>query len=235
MIDQVFSLTNVLSESNLIARLKILLNVILIGSLSSLLFEAVYFEYELIPLTDFQGYYNFFINGDFIVPLILFVLCWYVTDFLASVSMDLPNEIVKNKLNNWVNRLSIKSIAIFDDIDPDTSTSAAKQIPNPAGNWLMETLGEVDKSIDRNKLPKLVMRSRRKFHQNFELIFRLLIVITIYFNTVAHFNWLLYIISIVLLLFTTLMNSVCYQMVEIIHVAIWKSDQLRKTRSLITP
>lgn len=235
MIDQVFTLTNVLSESNLITRLKILLNVILMGSLASLIFEFAYFDYDLIPLTDFQGYYSFFINGDFIVPFILFGICWYATDFLASVSMDLPNEIVKNRLTDWVNKLSIKSIAIFDDIDPDTSTSAAKQIPYPAGNWLMETLGEVDKSIDRNKLPKLIMRSRRKFHQNFELIFRLLIVITIYFNTVAHFNWLLYIVSIVLLLFTALINSVCYQMVEIIHVAIWKSDQLRKTRSLITP
>ena len=65
--------------------LKRIFNILLVGSITSFLFVRAYFEYDIIDASNYQGLYQFFINGEFIVPFALFFIIWYLTQGIGGL------------------------------------------------------------------------------------------------------------------------------------------------------
>jgi hypothetical protein len=78
-----FILDNFLRGKEYYIPLRRLLDMLLSLSITSFLFQNIYFSYSLLDISDYKGIINFFMSGQFFVPLFLFLLVHFVCYLIA--------------------------------------------------------------------------------------------------------------------------------------------------------
>lgn len=235
MFDQVLNIASKVSERSISIRIKALLNILFVGSLTSAVFEYVFFEYILIDAEDYENVYRFFIDGQFFIPLSLFFLLWHTTDLAGSLIFKLPNMYVERKFKKSVINFSIEKFSFFDNMDPEAKRIADQVVKIPSDSWTIELLKEFKKSTDYVKISKGLNIARDRLSNESVLIFRAFILITIYFNSIEYFGWSLYVLLFFTIVFIAFINCLAYQFIQIVPLLLWKMDKVLDASKTETP
>lgn len=194
-----FILDNFLRGKETYAPMRRVLNIIFSLSIASFLFETFYFRYEWMDLTDYKGFLHFFVDGDFIIPFILFLVAHYVTYFMGSLIFTLTTNKTSTKWISNIVKIKIKKRDL-DNLTKRVYKNRALKLPfKVEQSWLVHTYLHLKQSIHARQWKRaeiLLKRQTQIIEKNFLLLFKAILTVTIYFFTVPHFGGLLYGITI---------------------------------------
>lgn len=203
--------------------LKRTLNILFVSGIASFIFKAVYFEYELIDFLNYKGYYIFFINGDFIVPLSLFGISWYGTLFISYVLFRIPSYLVGIRIQRGLLKLSFKNISKEKAQDID---DRVKKVSGLGGkDFYFKFFEGIKKSISSEDLSKIQSRAiylQRKLEFNFTVLIRGICATIFYFINVPHFGWVLLVVLLIASGMITILMYVQYFLFEAIPILVFK-------------
>lgn len=194
------------------------------GAVSSFIFKSFYFDYRLIDFADYRGYYTFFVDGDFIVPLIIFFFVWTTSHYFALFIFKLGNFRVAAIWRHYVIQFSLQEVLISRTSAENDQllTRADMDLDNFAREIFQSILRSVRK-VDRRKLQKAIDVFQRELEDDFVLLFRAAIATVVFISIVPHFGWILFTLGILSMLFYMFLLFLMYQLVEIVPVLLSKS------------
>lgn len=201
------------------------LNLLFSISITSFLFEKIYFTYSWPDITNYKLILDFFIKGQFIVPFSIFLVVHGITYFIPSVIFSLYNfrksvkltreivayEVGENTINDQLRRVKILS----KNVSPVVLTKEAlvDLYLQFKDNLTAESLDELQKSCDEEKA---------KLEENFIFAFRTLVFIGIYFSVISYFGWVLLIITLFVVLGYMILLLIGYQFFDLFPMAVRK-------------
>jgi hypothetical protein len=225
MIEQIVSFANELKDHQVSPLIRLLLNFLFVGGISSFIFIEFYFDYELLDISDYKGYFRFFINGEFIVPLGIFFIMWNVTRWISFLLFKFPNFIMGVRLRNAILRFSfLKTMPEQKLIEAEISIAKAESISKD--EILAKIFLLVKKRISRvdfRKLRRNADRVQTNLENEFTVLVRAFIATTIYFSTVAHFGWLLLVVLYVTILIIAILLFIGYHLAEVLPIVLDKA------------
>jgi hypothetical protein len=209
------------------APMRRVLNVIFSISIAAFLFKRFYFQYELLDISDYKGAINFLINGDFIVPLILFVISHYLTHFIGYIFFALTTT---RKSTRWISKI-VKIKIKKKDLEFNTAKinkTGLVKLPKIDRSWIMDSYNLLKGILDDKQWKRAALMLKRQtenIQRNFLLLFKSVIVISIYFfSTVQHFGLILYCITIAGLLAGMVFLWYSYLVLDVLPTLIRKID-----------
>ncbi|MBT1710756.1 hypothetical protein KK062_21120 [Fulvivirgaceae bacterium PWU5] len=217
--DTITALADKLLDGRLSAKIKAFLNVVLVGSVTSATFKCAYFEYDILAFDDHKGYYQFFINGDFLVPAFLFYVLWWGTDLFAKVLFTILSIRVVRKYQRRIEAYVVKKFTGIDSYEMETKERLVLFIKATKADWIHELLRQTNQSISSTEYARLLSKRRSaqlQFERDFVLLFRVFLAATVYFNTIPHFGHLLYGALILVIAINGLLLLVAYRIADII-------------------
>ncbi len=207
-----FLLDNYLHGKATFGPMRRILDMILSVSIASFLFEAFYFRYELMDISDYKSLINFFIKGYFIVPLLLFLSAHYCTYLISYSFFSLSTTKQSAK---WITRIVKFKLKKKDMESVTRKINKNDLVDMPVKfepSWIVKTYLDLKTSVQPEQwknAEKLLNYQMQNIERNFMLLFKAIIAISIYyFSTVPHLGFYLYIISI--LVFVALMIILWY-------------------------
>jgi hypothetical protein len=195
-----FILDNYLKGRSTYAPLRRILDFLFSASITSFLFQKLYFKYHWLDITDYKGIIDFFINGNFFIPFILFLIVHFGTYFLAYGFFSLTTL---HKSARW-----IKKVLRFRLKRKDISGIAKKVNKNPVvvlpwkldATILLKYYNHIKKTVPAEQWEKAeisLKNQKLNIERNFVLVVKSIIAVTIYcFKTAPHFGIILYAIVI---------------------------------------
>jgi len=156
-----------------------MLNILFSISISSFFFEKFYFKYFWLDITDYKTILDFFIKGYFFVPFSIFIVVHFSIESISNV--------------------------IFGSVTDNNSSKLAKGLIEFFGDWpsLIKWYKRIEKSESPThwrKFKKKFLMQKRVIRERFNLAFKAIIVMTIYFFTISYFGWILYILVMMALI-----------------------------------
>ncbi len=202
-----------------------ILNLLFSVSITSFLFEKFYFKYQWISITDYKGMLDFLVKGYFFVPLCLFLIVHYTLLSITYCLFVLMTMRKSNKLLKWIYKLEFKQA--------DSQTLIHKINTNPLYSSPIEfdetnffaLYNEIVNNIPPEQLIELegtIKKQRNVCEKNFYLVIKSIICITVYFFIVPYFGWLLFSLSVFILLLLALLLYFSYLLLDIVPSAIKK-------------
>lgn len=178
-----------------------IVDILLSVSIASFLFEAFYFNYQLMDIGDYKNIINFFIKGHFIIPLFLFVAAHYITYFIAYSFFILSTT---KRSTKWIIGI-VKFRLKKKDMESLTRRMNKNMVVNMPvkfeTSWMIEAYLALKASVQPDQLKKaetMLTKQLQNIERNFSLLFKAIIAVSIYyFSTVPYFGLFLYIVSIV--------------------------------------
>jgi hypothetical protein len=203
------------------------LNFYLSASIASSIFKRIYFNYSLIDLTDFKGIYNYFINGDFAVALLLFTIVHYG---IGIVGESLFSLMTLKKTTEWTSRIlkfKIKKkdyASFFKAVNNNPIAPTPIKFDKGVLVKYFEILKTSVSTEDWEKAKKTAGLKKEEIKNNFKLVFKGTIGLTIFFKSVTYFGWILYSVSMLLSLAGMIFFFYSYIILDISPLLIRKMD-----------
>lgn len=197
------------------------------ASIASSIFKRIYFNYSLLDLTDYKGIYNYFINGDFAVPLLLFTIVHYG---IGIVGESIFSLMTLKKSNEWTSRIlkfKIKKkdyVSFFKTINNNPIAPASLKFDKGIVIKYFELLKSSVSKEDWEKAKKMAELKKEEIKSNFKLVFKGMIALTVFFRLVPYFGWILYSISILISLAGMTFFFYSYVVLDISPLFIRKID-----------
>jgi len=209
-----------------------ILNFLFSASITSFLFEKFYFKYQWMDISDYKGILNFFIKGDFFIPFSIFIIVhfglWIFSSALFSVTMTLKSsKVLKNIINYRFTKKEQKDVRKAAKL---INKNRVIQLPTPLTE---EAFMGVYEHIKRTVPPEQIAafeavleQQKKHLENNFILIVKAIIVITLYFFTIKHFGVLLY--SAVILILVSVLTVLwwLYLGLDVLPAAMRKFDSV---------
>lgn len=202
-----------------------LLNLLFIICISSFIYEKIYGHYTWLDFTDYKGILNFLIKGRFFIPLSILIVVYASTQFFSFVCFAAINHIKSVKIQREILAYQFNKEAIDEVLEG--IENATKQVvpvtftPELIVNIYTELRAKIKPEIFE-KLEENLRDPRNNLEANFILLVRAIIAITIFKMTIPEFGWLLYILTLVSLLFGIIIVSIAYRMLDILPTLINK-------------
>lgn len=219
-----FIITDYLNGKTVYPPIRRSLNSLFSVSITSFLFEKIYFKYEWLDL-NYRPILNFFIKGDFFIPFSLFVVVHYLLFIFSSFIFNLTttrksSKSLKNILNYQLKRSHVKSFK------RTIQNNSVMPIEIDQEAWL-KIYDYIKGTVNENaleSLQKVLDEQKQIIEHNFNLIVKLIVVVTIYFASITHFGWLLYLLVLLL----SIVGLIClwwlYLGLDLLPAAIKKFD-----------
>lgn len=194
-------------------------------SISSFIFEKIYFTYEWSEINDYKFMLDFFIKGHFVVPFCIFVVVHGITTFIPTViytqltftsSLKSMKKIIEFEIEkNPIERELGLARIISDKVTP------LKLNKEALINLYVEFREHITPEAV-NKIEKECDSEKDKLEANFIFACRAFVAIAIYYPTIPYFGWKLFFlvaVSILLYLYLLLLG---YKFFDIIPTLIRK-------------
>jgi len=200
-------------------------NLLFCMSISSFIFEKLYFKYTWIDILDYKRIIDFMIKGEFFVPLSIFIIVVGFTEFLSIIIFYILNHFKSVKLTRKIMEYEINKPQIdkkLKDIE-DISKIVAPITISP--KMMIGLYSEMRKEIKPEmfaQLDKELVKSKDDLYENFKLSFKALIAITIYFATLPYFGIYLYLGVLIAILFFMYLLIVAYRFLDILPAIVRK-------------
>jgi len=189
-------------------KIKGALNIIFICSITSFVFERYYFKYRLLPIDDVNSIYDFFIRGHFIVPFALFYAFWILTIALRMLLFQVPNAFISKKFGSILTKFMVWYL-----VSKKSKFSSPNVLPKSKSlDWVVKSLPDTE--LEDRSLIKKTLQSHQSLESDFTLVLRGFIAITLYFISIDYFGWRMFLILLLILLFTWILQFMKYQFVE---------------------
>jgi len=222
MFEQIISIAEKLEDKKFLVVLRRILNVLFISNITSVLFEKFYYKYSLLDLADYTGIIDFFIKGQYIIPLIIFFHVWLLTWIIGYFGFSLYHLKIVEKYKSRILGMSFQQ----DKLD-NTNIELEKNIPYKINEkWYLSLYIEIKKSFNQDnkrKILKALNNAKEIVIQNFILLIRALFTVILLFIFLPDFNTFLFIIVIITVIITTILLSWGYRILEVLPVLFQKA------------
>lgn len=165
------------------------LSIILCIIITSHLFKLIYFRYELPDTFNYKYFFYYFENGEFFIPLILFIFVFISTKWIFLIYNYFRHNRIEEKVNNFS---SEKTREMFGSIK-NGAEMVEKILPK-----LFNRIKGLESSQDRWELRKIFNEKSNILEEYLIFTSRLLIVNIIAFCSVNYYGYFLFGISIIM-------------------------------------
>lgn len=219
MIDQVKKFGDLIGKKKLFPLTQHILNFLFVVSISSFVFEKYYFKYKLLDITNYNLVYNFLVKGNFAVPISIFFVIWALTFFIAKYVFIMANQALSKRFRKKIN-------AIEDEILKEKTVRESSSIKDDREkDWvrfLVEEIKANNTKQDLNRILAFMRKKKDEFQDEFVVVLRGLIAVSIYFSIVPYFGHLLYLILIITFVIYVFFIVGFYQLMELTPDIIFK-------------
>jgi|GEM_PF-6842605 len=193
--------------------------------ISSKIFEALYFHYQLLDISDYESLSLFFLSGRFVVPLILFVAVWRFLNFFLKIIFMLGVLRVKE---NYLRKIENFRLGEDEKLQFRYTNECPGIYPvqnySPFFKYYLISR-EIIMAFNHKKIEASFESGKENMLNNFKLGFKILIVIISSFMSVPFFGWKLFLISTLAIILALLFFFLSYIFLEVIPNAIKKFDR----------
>lgn len=205
--------------------LRRMLNLLFNISIASFIYEKCYGSYSWLNITDYKSILDFFIKGNFFIPFSIFVVVYGVTQFMSSAFFSILNHFKSVKIQREILQYQYKK----DKIDKGMSEihKASKYVApmDLTPELMLKAYQELRKDIKPEVFQELesgLKEPKQNLEANFNLAFRALIAITLYFISLPQFGWILFTVVAIVLLLGMYILILAYRLLDIIPTALRK-------------
>jgi ABC-type multidrug transport system fused ATPase/permease subunit len=215
---------------------KHLLNFLFVVSISSFLFEKFYYKYQLLDVTDYKTIYAFLVKGDFAIPLTIFFIVWVLTFSISTYAFVFANMALSKFFRKKMNKLEIDLKKQSDDVEKAAEITHGISFKEKYGkDWFEFLIEKIRASYTTNDLQSLLAymsKIKSEKEDEFVILFRGLIAVSIYVTITPHFGKWLYIILLIAFLIYVFVIVSTYQLMELTPDVIIKiKKHFRKNES----
>ncbi|WP_319592125.1 hypothetical protein [uncultured Draconibacterium sp.] len=208
-----------LKGKTIIPQIRRILNFIFTISITSFFYERIIGPYSWIEITDYKGILDFFVKGNFYVPLFMYVIVYVSISLLSYVLFDI---FVNKKSVKWTEK--IIKYELIKKVDEDSywnignanSSLAKKTIDKSRIKSLYDTLTKKFGKEEVRSLEKALSEAKKDLSSNFTLIIRGLIAIIIYFFTIDEVGVVILLISLMVLVGIGIILRIVYVFLDVI-------------------
>ncbi|MBN8671466.1 MAG: hypothetical protein J0L80_12315 [Chitinophagales bacterium] len=202
-----------------------LLNLLFTISISSFLFEKYYGKYVWFNYYDYKAILNFFIKGNFFIPLSIFIAVYCGTYFVSLLIFNLINHFKTIKWTRKIIYYQVKKESVDDNIKALTRVSTLVSPMRLTKTLMIELYNNLKHELTPETFQKIeseLIEPKKNLEATFHSVFRALIAITIYFSSIPQFGLGLYVIVCISLLSTLYILLLSYRFLDIIPALVHK-------------
>lgn len=195
-----------------------MLNLLFNISIASFIYEKCYGNYTWLNYNDYKGILDFFIKGNFFIPFSIFLVVYSLTQFLSLLIFSVINHFKSVKLTRKILQYQFQKETIEEKL---TEISKVSNIVSPielTKNNMIEVYQKLRNDITPEAFEEIengLKEPKINLEANFNLAFRMMIAITIYFYTIPQFGWFLYMIAIIVLILGMYIIMISYRFLDI--------------------
>jgi hypothetical protein len=195
-------LSQFLHGRSLYAPVRRILNLVFAVSLTSYLYIRTHGSYHIFKLSQREEIFNFFTRGEFIIPFSLFVIVYYITQWIPAVVLSaitfwlrarLARVFTHKKMPKRERNSLINSFVKYSRYTPTPLTKAQAH----------EIMGLFITHVTQDELQLMIKETEapiKTLEANLILFFRTMLAITVYFVSLPQFGWRLYTLVLVVLI-----------------------------------
>lgn len=191
-----------------------ILNILFISSITYSICKYFYPTFGIPTEIQLQPTIEYFLNGDFIIPSGIFLLLWTISSFLFEILFLWINSLITSRINRCFQKIFLNPETEINDI---TNSTKISNIPN----WVMEIYKNIRNSINDSKktqINQLLNISKIDLSYDFILLWRSIIVVTMFFVQVNYFGWILYGLILVTQIVMIVKILIGYQVIVFIPI-----------------
>ena len=226
MKNQITEFGDLIRSKKLFPLAKHLLNFLFVVSISSFLFENFYFKYELLDVTDYKKIYTFLVKGSFAVPLTLFFITWIITYSISTYAFVFANMALSKRFRKKINEIEIELEKEADKIENVAETTHGISFKERYGkdwiSFLIEKIKARYTTKDLERLMTYMSKVKREKEDEFVILFRGLIAVSIYVCIVPYFGKILYLLLLISFIIYVFILVSIYQLMELTPEIILK-------------
>jgi hypothetical protein len=205
--------------------LRRLLNLLFNISIASYIFEKYYGEYKWLSISEYQKILDFFIKGHFFIPFSIFVLVYSFTQVASILLFNVVNHFRSIRWTREIILYEIKKETIderFRDINQLSKFVAPSRLTKTKLLELYNTLKTHITPQLYEEMEKGLKEPKQDLENNFNLIFRGWVAITVYFIYLPQFGCVLYLIICLLLIIEMYSLMIAYRFLDILPTLVRK-------------
>ena len=226
MTDILIYIADRLKGKSLFPLFRWILNIIFCISISNAIFSKSHPDITLPNTFDYQKIWTFFIQGHFFIPLIIFLVVYFVTQGFTTLFFMYFGDYKNFKLTKKILAYQIEKNEVHESIQGITEVSNKLAIVDLTKEKLLEMYNGLKNVISEKDLAKFkegLDDAKTIVSDNFTTILRGLIATTIYFITIPSFGWVLYLIVIFLFSFLFIILLLAYKLFDILPAVMSKA------------
>lgn len=194
-------------------------------SIASFVYEKFYGNYTWLNYNDYKGILDFFIKGNFFIPFSIFIVVYGATQFLSMAFFGSLNHFKTIKITRQILQYQFKKESVDEQLKEIKKVSKYVSPISLTKNTILEVYQDLRKHITPEafeEIEKGLKEPKQNLEANFTLAFRMIIAITIYLNSLPQFGWLLYLITLVVLIIVMYILTISYLFLDIIPTLMRK-------------
>ncbi|MCA6362331.1 MAG: hypothetical protein IM638_04795 [Bacteroidetes bacterium] len=201
------------------------LNLLFNISIASFVYEKFYGNYTWLNYNDYKGILNFFVKGNFFIPLSIFFVVYILTQFISLTFFVALNHFKTIKITREILQYQFKKEKIDARLNEINKVSKYVSPVKLTKKTMLEMYQELRNHITPEafeEIEKSLKEPKQNLEANFTMSFRMMLAITIYFFSIPEFGWLLYITAMVILIIGMYVLMISYRFLDIIPTLMRK-------------
>lgn len=198
-------------------------------SISNAIFSKSHPDITLPNTLDYQKIWSFFVQGHFFIPLIIFLIVYFVTQGITTLFFIYYGDYKNFKLTKKILAYQIEKQDVHEGIKGINEVSNQIAIVDLTKEKILEmynSLKSIFSEQDIVKLKEDLDEGKTIISNNFTTIFRGFIATTIYFATIPSFGWMLYLVVVVLFFFLFVILLLGYKLLDILPAIMSKAMRI---------
>lgn len=204
-----------------------IIDITLTVSLTSILFQKVYFQYCLLDFTDYRGIFHFFSSGQFFIPITLFFIIHFSINAISGGIFTVTSHFISVK---WLNRILMYKLKLAD-FEKIFNISANQNIPVVPivldNNFIFKTYTHIKKSKTGKQWQKIadkINRDAQSAKSILNLNVKTIVAAIVYYNTIPYFGGFYFSAVLFLLIITLALQFIWHLILDIAPAAVRKFD-----------
>lgn len=198
-------------------------------SISSFIYERIYGSYVWLNYNDYKGILNYFIKGDFFVPFSIFLIVYGATEFVSVILFGLLTHFPNIKLSRKILLYQLEKNSVDKGIRQITRKSRRIASIDWPKSKMIEFYHNIKQDINQeliDKIQKEMAGPKKEMEMNFIFTFRGLVAISIYFLTLNHFGWMLFALTLIVVLYAMACFVIAYRLMDLLPTLVRKFHEL---------
>jgi len=177
--------------------LRRILNLLFNLSISSFIYQKFYGNYVWMDIKDYKGILDFFIKGQFFIPFSIFVVVYAITQSLANILFIASTHFTSVKYQRKIIAFKLEQDEVeegFKQIEQKTKSFVPIDLTKDVLLSAYHTIRVQITEEVFNELKTSLDKPKKVIEENFIVVFRGIIAISVYACILSEFSRVLYFI-----------------------------------------